>query len=281
MASSAIPTNATSRPKPDWEAARYLAFERERTRPARDLLAQIPPELSPKRIVDLGCGPGNSTSLLAERYPDAYLAGMDSSPNMLEKARATLPNVTFELGDMADYTPPQLESGLQVDLFYSNAAFQWLRADERVPAFKRLLRQLPERGVFACQVPDNFEEPSHAMMRQVASQARFRDIYAAQGDAGPGNRGWPTVSQLYDALKPVCRSVDIWHTFYQHRLEGHQAIVDWVSTTGLRPFLEPLDEQLKKEFVERYLELLRPHYPLLVDGGVFLRFPRLFMVMVR
>jgi trans-aconitate 2-methyltransferase len=281
MASSSPAASATPASKPDWEAARYLAFERERTRPARDLLAQIPPELAPKRIVDLGCGPGNSTALLAQRYPDAHLTGMDSSPNMLEKARKTLPNVTFELGDMADYTPPQLESGLQVDLFYSNAAFQWLAADERVPAFKRLLRQLPEGGVFACQVPDNFEEPSHAMMREVASQEPFRAIYAAQGDAGPGNRGWPTVSQLYDALKPECRAVDIWHTFYQHRLEGHQAIVDWVSTTGLRPFLEPLDEEQQKVFVGRYLELLRPHYPLLSDGGVFLRFPRLFMVMTR
>lgn len=266
---------AAKQTPPDWEAARYLAFERERTRPARDLLAQVPPELQPNRVVDLGCGPGNSTALLAERYQDAHVVGVDSSPNMLEKARAALPKVGFELGDLRNYSPAQ---DATVDLFYSNATFQWLSADERVPAIRRFLDLLPSGGCFAVQVPDNFNEPSHKMMRQVAEQEPFRQLYP---NGPPGNRGFPTPSELYDALKPHCRSVEIWHTIYQHKLESHQAIVDWVSTTGLRPYLEPLYEGQKKEFVQKYLELLKPCYPTLVDGGVLLRFPRLFAVMVK
>ena len=256
----------------DWEAARYLKFENERTRPARDLLAQIPLQ-SPSRIVDLGCGPGNSTELLAARYPSAKLSGMDSSPNMLEKARAVLPNVKFELGDLRTCTPTE-----QVDLFYSNAVFQWLTPEERIPAIKRLLDLQPEGGVFAMQVPDNFSEPSHVAMRDVASEPPFDSNYKS---TSTGNRAFPPPTELYDALKPLCESVDIWHTYYQHRLESHEAIVDWLRSTGLRPFLEPLDDDQQRDFLRRYLERIRKEYSVLVDGGVLLRFPRLFVVLVK
>ena len=114
---------------PDWSSNLYLKFENERTRPARDLLAQIPLS-SPSRIIDLGCGPGNSTSLLRARYPDAKLSGMDSSPNMLEKARQEVPDVQFELGDLRTYSPSPDEN---VDLFYSNAVFQWLTSTNASP----------------------------------------------------------------------------------------------------------------------------------------------------
>jgi trans-aconitate 2-methyltransferase len=275
--SSAAAQQAPKGTAPDWEASRYLAFERERTRPARDLLAQVPPELQPESVVDLGCGPGNSTALLAERYPEAHITGIDSSPNMLEKARAALPDVTFQLGDLRTYSPPAEDA--QVDLYYSNATFQWLSVDERIPAIRRYLDLLPPGGCFAVQVPNNFNEPSHKMMREVAIQEPFRQQY---GTDIPGNRGFPTPSELYDAFKPCCQTVDIWHTVYEHKLASHQAIVDWVATTGLRPYMEPLvDERQREEFVGRYLELLRPKYPTLVDGGVLLRFPRLFVVMTK
>ena len=259
----------------DWEASRYLRFENERTRPARDLLAQVP-LAAPSRIVDLGCGPGNSTELLAARYPNAKLAGIDTSQNMLEKARTVLPNVDFELGDLFSYTPPE-----PVDLFYSNAVFQWLPASDRVPAIERLLSFQPQGGVFAIQVPDNFLEPSHVAMRETAAEPPFNETYAAKNTAATARETFPSPFDFYNALKPMCQRVDIWHTFYQHHLENPEAIVDWLRSTGLRPFLEPLDENHKEAFLQSYLQKIRESYPDLVDGGVLLRFPRLFVILVK
>jgi trans-aconitate 2-methyltransferase len=246
-------TSATS----DWEATRYLNFESERTRPARDLLAQVH-LTSPSRIVDLGCGPGNSTALLAARYPSAKLTGIDSSPNMLEQARKVLPDASFELGDLRTYTPTG-----QVDLFYSNAVFQWLKADERGSAIKILLEFQPEGGVLAIQVPDNLDEPSHVAMRETAAQATFREVYGART---PARDTFPSPIMLYDELKPLCTKVDIWHTYYQHRLADAEAIVDWVQTTGLRPYLEPLNEEQKEHFLKDYLGRIQREYPPLDRG---------------
>lgn len=260
----------------DWDAKRYLQFERERTRPARDLLAQVP-LASPRRIVDLGCGPGNSTALLAERFPNAALAGMDSSPNMLDKARSALPGVDFHLGDLSTYEPAD-----GVDLLFSNAAFHWVPAAERIPSIKRLLERLPSGGVFALQVPDNFTEPSHALMRATALEPG-KPWSAVFGGRSPGLAAIPAPKELYDAFKPLCEQVDVWHTYYQHHLEGHGAIVDWVRTTGLRPYLEMLkgDEDMRKAFLHEYEAKLRENYKTLEAGGVLLRYPRLFVVMVK
>ena len=149
---------------------------------------------------------------------------------------------------------------------------------ERIPAIKRLINLQPKGGVFAMQVPDNWAEPSHVAMRDVAGQDPFREVF---GGGNVGNEAFASPTELYNALKPMCESVDIWHTHYHHRLEGHDAIVEWLRSTGLRPFLEPLDERQKQVFLARYLERLRDCYPVLVDGGVLLRFPRLFVVCTR
>jgi trans-aconitate 2-methyltransferase len=254
----------------DWSAAQYLKFEKDRTRPARDLLAQVP-LTNPRRVIDLGCGPGNSTALLRDRYPSAALIGMDSSPDMLKKARTTLPDVTFEQGDMATYTP----SEGTVDLLYSNAAFQWLSSDQRVSTYKRLLKSQPSGGVLAVQVPDNFNEPSHSNMRSIAKKGPWAEILEP---LKPAREKMDEPQELYDALKPLCAEVDLWHTFYYHVLEDHAAVVEWVKGTGLRPFLDPLDEDMKSAFLEEYLSAIKDSYPSSVDGKVILRFPRLFLV---
>ena len=256
----------------DWNAAKYLKFEDERTRPARDLLSRVPLE-SPSRIVDLGCGPGNSTELLAIRYPTSRIIGVDSSPNMLEKAQQQLPHVDFQLHDVRSYTPKE-----EVQLLFSNATFQWLSNEERVPTIQRLLQAQPAGGIFALQVPDNYNEPSHAAMRETASEGPWAGTLATQK---PERDLFPTPQELYDALKPQCAKVDIWHTIYQHPLESHEAIIDWLKTTGLRPFLEPLDETHRAGFLAAYLERLRKAYPVCTDGRVLLRFPRLFLVLTR
>ncbi|KAH8817111.1 S-adenosyl-L-methionine-dependent methyltransferase [Xylogone sp. PMI_703] len=256
----------------DWSASQYLKFEKERTRPSRDLLSQVPVE-SPKRIIDLGCGPGNSTAVLVERYPDAQVTGIDSSPDMIQKAKASYPNTEFGLGNLQSYTPAE-----ETDLLFSNAVFQWIKHTDRIPIMKRLIQSQQAGGVFAFQVPDNYLEPSHAAMREVAEKGPWAETLSRlQPSLGP----FQTPQELYDELIPLCSSVNIWHTFYQHPLDGHQAVVEWVKGTGLRPFIDPLPEEQRNGFLEAYLESLKSRYPSSVDGKVLLRYPRLFMVAVR
>lgn len=262
----------------DWSANQYLKFEEERTRPVRDLLAQIPASPSPRRVVDLGCGPANSTEALVSQWPDAQILGMDSSPDMIEKARKRLPNVPFELGDLNTWTPTHTQE--KVDVFFSNAVFQWVPSEQRLPLIRRFLEMQAPGGVFAFQVPDNFLEPSHTMMRETASEPG-KAWTATLRDLQPGLARFQSTQEVYDALIPLCESVNIWHTHYYHVLENHEAIVEWVKGTGLRPFIDPLSEEDRKGFVQAYLERIKKAYPISVDGKVILKFPRLFVVAVR
>lgn len=252
----------------DWNPRLYLTFEDERTRPPRDLLAQVPLE-RPRRVVDVGCGPGNSTELLAARWPDAEVIGVDNSPAMIEQARARLPAAGFELGDLATWQPPE-----GTDLVFGNAVFQWV--PDHLAVLERLLAGLPEGGVLAVQMPDNVEEPSHRLMRATAANGPW-----AERLAGAARDVLPSVGAYYDRLKPLARHVDIWHTFYNHPLEGASAIADWFRSTGLRPYLSPLDEEERAAFLADYTARLAEAYPARVDGRVLLRFPRLFIVAVR
>lgn len=265
-------------PSRDWSATQYLKFGNERTRAVRDLVSQLPP-WSPKRIIDLGCGPGNSTTVLAARYPDAVITGMDSSPNMLSKARQALPDVDFVQGDLKTFEP---EPG--TDLLFSNAVFHWLRTEDRIPAIVRLLRTQNPGGVFAFQVPDNYEEPSHRAMRETAllDGPWQKHFLAVPAENRPDLDPIETPNDYYDALIPYCEKVDIWHVLYQHVMEGPGAIVEWVKATGLMPFLNALpDQEVRDEYLKAYEQRLGELYPRLADGKVMLRYPRLFVVATR
>lgn len=251
----------------DWNAALYLKFEDERTRPSRDLLAQVPLE-APGLCVDLGCGPGNSTELLAERFPEAAVVGLDTSPDMLATARTRLPQAQFRQDDAATFT---LER--PADLLFANAVLQWV--PDHASLFPRLLTQVAPGGVLAVQMPDNLDEPSHAAMRAAALDGPWSPKLAA---AAAARTALPSVDVYYDLLAPDCARVEVWHTIYRHPLKGIPAIIEWVKGTGLRPFLDPLDAEERAGYLEAYAARLAPHYPRQVDGKVLLAFPRLFIL---
>lgn len=252
----------------DWSPATYLKFEDERTRPARDLLAQVP-LATPAQVVDMGCGPGNSTELLVARWPSAQVVGLDNSPNMLAEAQRRVPGARFATADAATWVP---EPG--TDLVFANAIYQWVPA--HIEVFPRILAALPEGGVLAVQMPDNMAEPSHVLMREVAASGPW-----AERLAGAARLPLPPVKTYYDRLKPFARRVEIWHTAYNHMLENPAAIVEWVRGTGLRPFIDPLAPDDRAAFLSAYLERIAAAYPPTVEGKVILRFPRLFIVAVR
>ena len=252
----------------DWSPSTYLKFEDERTRPARDLLAQVP-LAAPGRVVDMGCGPGNSTELLVERFPDAEVIGLDNSPNMLAEARQRVPGARFDVADANSWVP---EAG--TELVFANAIYQWV--PQHIEALQNVAAALPEGGVLAVQMPDNVGEPSHQLMRKVASEGPW-----AERLKGAARAPLPPVRTYYDALRPAVRRVEIWHSDYNHVLDGPEAIVEWVKATGLRPFIDPLPAGEREQFLANYLGLIGEAYPRTVDGKVLLRFPRLFIVAVK
>ena len=250
-----------------WDPDRYLAYADERGRPFLDLIARIDAD-SPRTVVDLGCGPGNLTGLLAQRWPDAEVIGLDSSPEMIEKARADVPGVRFEVGDLREWVSD--DNGGQVDVLVSNATLQW------VPGHLELLPRLVERvapgGWLAFQVPGNFDEPSHTIRRDIADEAKYAGH--TDGVAVPDSHD-PAI--YLEALAAAGCTVDAWETTYLHVLTGEDPVFNWVSGTGARPTLEALPPGLREEFESEFRARLRAAYPHR-DYGVLLPFRRVFVV---
>jgi len=254
----------------DWSPTQYLKFADERTRAARDLLHAVPLKAA-RAVFDLGCGPGNSTELLVAAYPNARVVGVDNSAAMLDKAQKVLPNAEFVSADLTRWAAPA-----DADLLFSNATFQWVPG--HVTVLQRLLSSIKSGGVLAVQMPDNLGEPSHVAMIAAGQGAAYADKLRKASSA---RDVLPDVSDYYAALKPLCSRFDIWHTIYNHPLDGTAGIVEWLKGTGLRPFLDALDEAERADYVQRYEAELAKAYPVQADGKVLLRFPRLFMVAVK
>lgn len=252
----------------DWSAQQYLKFADERTRPAQDLLARVALD-GPRLVVDIGCGPGNSTELLAGRWPEAKVYGIDSSPAMLADARKRLPNASFELADVANWQPPEAP-----DLLFANAILQWL--PDHALVIQRLFAALAPGGVIAVQMPDNLLEPSHVLMTEAASGLQF-----AEKLSGLARQKLPPAGFYQQMLAPLANTVDVWHTTYYHPMRDAGAIVEWVKGTGLRPFLDALAADERQSYLEAYEAAIATAYPALADGTLLLPFPRLFMVATR
>jgi trans-aconitate 2-methyltransferase len=254
----------------DWNPEKYLSFANERAQPARDLIARLA-GLQPQHVVDLGCGPGNSTALLKRAFPKAEVVGYDSSQAMIDKAKADLPGVQFINADVSNWLPSH-----DVDLVFSNALFQWVPQHAEVIA--RILSALKPGAVFAIQLPDNTREPSHVLMGKIAASGPWAKDLA---EAGKARSHLLHVDEYHQLLHASCKKLEIWRTTYHHFLKGHQGIVDMISTTGLRPYLDPLHPEQKQAYLNAYTSALAHHYKALHDGTVLYPFPRLFITAVK
>ena len=254
------------RPVSDWNPDVYLRFEAYRTRAARDLLARV--DLREVRAaVDLGCGPGNSTRLLAERWPGAGVVGIDSSSVMLERARAAHPDTTWIQADLARWKPPAPQ-----DLIFANASLQW--APDHADLLPRLCLSLRPGGVLAFQIPAIHQQPVAEIYRQLIVSPRWQ-AFSSQEE----RLTVETPTFYYDVLSKYCRQVEIWETVYQHLLEKHDEMVTWYQSTGLRPFLAKLpDDHARFVFKSELTDLYHQRFPPLADGRILFPFHRLFVV---
>lgn len=254
-----------------WDPQQYLHYADERARPFRDLLARVPTP-RPRRIVDLGCGPGTLTAHLAARWPDAHVTGLDNSPEMIAEAapRTDPGHLEFALADIADWTPTA-----PVDLIIANAALHWVPGHlTQLPAWTDALAR---GGTLALQVPGNFTEPTHRILDELATSTRWKDRLH---DAGLVRNPVPDAATYLDTLARPGLRIDAWETTYCHVLHGEQPVLAWVKGSTLRPVLAALDPAESTQFLTEYGALLADAYPARPYGTV-LPFRRIFAVAVK
>jgi trans-aconitate 2-methyltransferase len=252
-----------------WDAELYMQFSSERTRPSVDLTARI--EISdPERIIDLGCGPGNSTAVLRQRWPKARITGLDSSPEMIAAASGSYPHQKWIIGDIATW-----KARIPFNVVFSNAALQWV--PRHAALFPHLFSQVASGGALAVQMPANFNSPLYLEIVETARDPSWRHLM------GPALKAITkeTPPFYYELLRPLAVRLDIWQTEYFHVVESHRAIVEWFRGTGLRPYLSALDEAESKRFEELLMERYRQVYRPQTDGRVLFPFRRLFIVAYR
>ncbi len=249
-----------------WDPAQYLSFGDHRLRPALDLLMRIPAE-SPRTVVDLGCGTGNVTRHLRRRWPAAKLIALDSSSEMLARARAEAPEIEFAQADAATWTPQA-----PVDVLYSNALLHWL--PDHGTLFARLAGCVAAGGVLAVQMPRNFGAPSHQSLYETVRSGPWRVRLE------PMIREEPVKPPAfyYSALSPRVESLDIWETEYAQILEGENPVAEFVKGTWLKPFLDALAEPERSAFEADYRARVLAQYPPQANGRTIFPFRRLFIV---
>lgn len=247
-----------------WDPGLYEKYAAPRLRPGLDLIARIAP--SERRLItDLGCGTGRLTACLAERWTGARVTGLDSSADMLAKARADYPGLSWSEGEIAGWSPDQ-----PPDLIFSNAALHWLDGHARL--LPRLIRALAPGGVLAVQMPRNFDAPSHTLIAEVIREGSWSLALAP-----PGEPVAPPAS-YYDILAPHAASLEIWESVYLQVFEGEDPVLEFVRATALRPVIEALAGEERERFIEDYRGRLRAAYPRRADGVTLFPFRRLFII---
>lgn len=249
----------------DWNAEQYLKFKKDRTKPSIDLVNKITVE-NPKNVIDIGCGPGNSTAVLKQKFPAAAVIGADSSANMLEKAKGEHSDIDFMLFD-ASKDFGRLDK--KFDIVFSNACIQWVPNHEKL--IPNMMSVLNEGGMLAVQVPlsdeQDFKKVLHAVCAKAYWQGKFDDPITNQ-----------TLKdyEYFDILSDCSKDFEIWKTTYYHRMPSHSSILEWYRSTRLKTYFEVLDDDDKIMFERDILQEIANQFPIQQNGEIIFRFPRLF-----
>lgn len=255
---------------PDWDPNLYLKFSDQRARPAADLIAQIRLE-NPQRIVDLGCGTGNSTEQLHHRWPEAEITGLDSSPEMLKQAKQSHPDWNWIESPIESWQPENT-----YDLVFSNAALHWLGDHERL--FPRLLNWLSPGGALAVQMPNNFLSPAHQGMKKVAQDPCWNGAL----NGATENYNVQPIAFYYRALSPLASNLNLWEVEYLQIMNNTRAVLDWVRSTAMRGYLDRLpDEKSQEQFEAMCLREFEKCYPTEASSKVLFPYRRMFIVVSR
>lgn len=251
----------------NWNTEQYLQFKKQRTRPALDLISRIPLSY-PAAVLDLGCGPGNSTQALRDRFPEAEIWGIDSSEEMLRTARESVSQAKFFLFDATDDLQ---KLGRKFDLIFSNACIQWI--PDHPALFRNMTAILKEDGILAIQTPMTADMPMHKILKQTVSLPEWREKISH-----PRIFYNLTPEGYFDLLQELFPFCELWQTEYFHEMPSHEAILEWYKGTGLRPYLEALNKEDKKAFEKEIFQEITKAYPKQKNGTVLFRFPRLFLL---
>lgn len=251
---------------PNWDPKQYEKFIKDRTQPAIDMANRLEAP-TPAMILDLGCGPGNSTKVLKDKFPDAGIVGADNSDEMLSKARKTYPDLEFiHLDANGDLN----ELSEQFDIVFSNACIQWL-PDHR-ELLPKLMKLLKPNGILAVQIPLQAEHPVHIITGELVSTARWSDKLVLR------KYNVLSTTEYFDILSDISSDFEIWETTYCQRMQSYESIIEWYKGTGLRPYLEQLSETDTDEFVSDVYNELKNRYTIQKNGEILFRFPRLFFI---
>ena len=251
-----------------WDPSQYLRYDNERSQPTRDLIAAIG-NFNPTEIVDLGCGTGNSTALLTDRWPDASLIGVDGSTEMLDQADQSGLHAVWQEADIATWQPAS-----PVDLIFSNAALHWL--DDHDVLFRQLVAGLRPDGMLAVQMPYNFSQPSHTLISEIATEPRWVERLSNVIRPSPVS----TPETYLQMLEPLISAVRVWTTTYLHVLHGEHPVARWTGGATLRPVIAALEDDAD-EFIADYQTRLERAYPRRADGTTVLPFTRMFILATR
>lgn len=254
----------------DWDSLKYLKFSSERTQPAIDLANRINLE-NPQKILDIGCGPGNSSEVLAERYPDADILGIDSSPAMIETARAQHPDIRFM---QCDANRDLHILGTDFDIVFSNACIQWIPDHETL--LKNMMSLLKPGGIIAVQTPMNYHEPIHQIIKEISTNKKWLHKFG-----NPRIFYNLTQSEYYDLLSDLASEFYMWQTTYFHKMKSYSDIMEWYRATGLRPYLDVLSEADRLDFERDIYNQLLDAYPKQKNGEIIFRFPRFFFIGIK
>ena len=250
-----------------WDAAQYLKFEAERTQPSRDLAARIT-VANPSKVIDMGCGPGNSTQVLFETFCGASITGVDSSAEMVAVAKKAHPQLTFV---QMDASGDVSALGKECDVVFSNACIQWIPNHERLlPNWLALLRS---GGQLAVQTPLSNKQAIHAAVLELAQSARWRQYFE--------NPRWSqnlAPGAYFELLAESAAYFTMWETIYYHTMATHKDIIEWYRGTGLRPYIDALPKGEVPVFLDAVLREVEKLYPMQKNGQVVFCFPRLFFV---